>query len=221
MSEPNTPPVPPVPPAPQVPPVQQGTPAPRFGEFAPVETATPEASALAPDAAPVASGSQPIGSQPTFEQPAAQPAYGQPAYGQLPYGQLPSTPAATAAPRRKVWDIVLTIVLLTLGLGGMLIGVLYGALLPLVFDAVYTEYGLSSYQDDGSLQAPVAVIVGSHLVLYVLALGLSILLLVKRKIAFYVPLVAGVIATIVFWSVLVSAILNDSVLISYLGLTSL
>jgi len=41
------------------------------------------------------------------------------------------------------------------------------------------------------------------------AAGLSVLLLVKKKIAFYVPLTAGVIAAIVFWATIVTVMASD------------
>ena len=53
------------------------------------------------------------------------------------------------------------------------------------------------------------VLVVSHVVLYLVALGVSILLLITRKIAFWVPLTAGVIAAIIFWSTLVGIMMSD------------
>jgi hypothetical protein len=124
---------------------------------------------------------------------AAAPAYGTPAPGQHPYGTPP--------PRRRTWDLVLTIILLVVGFFGMLSGIGMAAVFtdPL-FEEQYSEMlgqqGISGTLEFGSFPAIVMI---SHVVLYVLALGLSILLLVKRKIAFYVPLSAGVIAAIIFW----------------------
>ncbi|AYF99342.1 DUF6264 family protein [Protaetiibacter intestinalis] len=232
MSEPNSPSVPPVPPA------AAGA-APKYGEFAPVEQTTPEAPAA--PAAPVAPGypaapeapagptpgipaapgqpvmytGEPAAAAPGYPQPAypqpgnAQPGYAQPVYGQPGFG-------GEAAPKRRTWDVVLTIVLLVLGLGGMLIGLLYGVLLPMVFQQLYTQYGLGDFVDDGSLSGYSLIIVISHIALYLLAVGLGILLLVKRKVAFYVPLVAGVIAAIVFWGAIIAAMLNDPALSGYL-----
>ena len=124
---------------------------------------------------------------------AAAPAYGTPAPGQQPYGH--------PAPRRRTWDLVLTIVLLVVGFFGMLSGI---GIAFLFTDPAFSEQfndglgqqGISGDVDFGSFPT---IIVVSHVLLYVLALGLSILLLAKRKIAFYVPLSAGVIATLIFW----------------------
>ena len=53
------------------------------------------------------------------------------------------------------------------------------------------------------------MLIGSHVLLYLLAIGLSILLLVKRKIAFYVPLAAGVLAAIIFWVAIIALMMTD------------
>ena len=45
-------------------------------------------------------------------------------------------------------------------------------------------------------------------------LGVSILLLVKNKIAFWVPLTAGVVAAIVFWGSLMAIVFSDPSLMS-------
>lgn len=221
--QPSVPPVPdsgaaPTPPAPVA-----GTPAPRYGEFAPVEQ-TP--AAPAPPAYPGTASAAPVGyphaaqsptgypqstpqqqgySQQGYPQPGyPQPAYAQqgPVYGQPGFGQTPIK-------RRRTWDVVLTIILLVLGLGGMLLGVLYGVIFssPELIDDAFRQQGLDGF--NGSVGATPLVLILSHVVLYLAAVGVSILLLIKKKIAFYVPLIAGVVAAIVFWAALVSLMLTD------------
>jgi uncharacterized membrane protein YagU involved in acid resistance len=46
-------------------------------------------------------------------------------------------------------------------------------------------------------------------VLYLAALGIAIPLLLKRRIAFWVPLVAGVLAAIVYWGSIIALITGD------------
>jgi hypothetical protein len=188
MSEPNSSsdPTPPVPPAPSF---TYGSPA-------------------APPAAPA--------------QPLPPPAYGErlpdapvpPAYAAPAYGTPGAGPAYPAAPkRRRTWDLVLTIILLIVGLFGMGIGLIYAAifsdpaLVQDVFDEAYGQSGLGGW--NGSVGAAPAVIAVSHIVLYLLAAGVSIPLLIKNKIAFWVPLAAGVIAAIVFWGSLFAIVLSD------------
>lgn len=155
-------------------------------------------------------------------QPLPPPAYGErlpdatgaPTYAAPAYG-TPGAGAAYPAPpkRRRTWDLVLTIILLIVGLFGMGIGLVYAAifsdpaLVQDVFDEAYGQSGLGGW--NGSVGAAPAVIAVSHILLYLVAVGVSILLLIKNKIAFWVPLTAGVIAAIVFWGSLFAIVLSD------------
>jgi hypothetical protein len=138
------------------------------------------------------------------------PAYGAPAYG-APSGMPP-------VKRRRTWDLVLTIILLVVGVFGMGIGLIYAAifadpaLVQEVFDEAYGQSGLGGW--NGTVGAAPAIIAISHIVLYLVALGVSILLMVKNRIAFWVPLSAGVIAAIVFWGTLMSIVFSDPNLMS-------
>lgn len=127
---------------------------------------------------------------------AAAPAYGTPAPGQQPYGH--------PAPRRRTWDLVLTVILLVVGLVGAAIGIIYGVIFmnPELLAIGLEQQGLDPTVGDTS-GAGILIVV-SHVLLYLIALGLGILLLVKRKIAFYVPLAAGVIAAVIFVAALVA-----------------
>ena len=143
---------------------------------------------------------------------AAAPAYGTPGSGQPVYGAVPPVK------RRRVWDLVLTVILLVIGLFGMGIALIYAAifadpvLVKEVFDQAYGQSGLGSW--NGGVGAAPAVIAISHVVLYLIALGVSILLLIKNKIAFWVPLTAGVIAAIVFWGTFTAILLSDPTFLS-------
>jgi len=218
MSDAPTPSVPPAPESgqPVAPPAPvAGTPAPRYGEFAPVESAQAPVAA-APGQPTMYSGSAaPVAPQGGYPQaPDAQAPNAQAPYLQTPYpqaGPVYGQPGfgATAAPKRRTWDVVLTIILLVLGLGGMLLGVLYGIIFssPELIDDAFRQQGLGGF--DGEIGATPVVLIASHVVLYLVAAGLSILLLVKKKIAFYVPLIAGVVAAVIFWSALVMLMLTD------------
>src|SRR5690606_37689250 len=152
MSDAPPPSVPPTPDpgqqaTPAVPPVE-GSPAPRYGEFAPVESAqtpaaaapgqpvmysgttTPGAPAAGYDAASAPAqqnpGYPPAGYPQAQSGYPQQPGYSQPGYPQQGYPQAAYPPVApvygrpgfgsTPAPKRRTWDVVLTIILLVLGL---------------------------------------------------------------------------------------------------------
>jgi hypothetical protein len=150
---------------------------------------------------------------PGFVPPAPAPQYAQYApataqYGQ-PYGAA-SYPQQLGGPRRrKTWDIVLTCILLVLGRFGAGIGVISGVAFtdPALINQALQQQGYGSLSGDAGA-APL-VLIGSHVVLYLLALGVSIPLLVAKRVAFWVPLVAGAIAAIVFWGTLLAVLMND------------
>jgi hypothetical protein len=150
-----------------------------------------------------------------------------PRYGEYaPAGYVPPAPAEPAPPvaypqygypmhpapgvrRRKTWDLVLTIVLLVMGFFGMLIGLLYAGIIsdPALMDQLFQQQNLGDF--DGTVGAAPAVIVASHVILYLAVLGGSIPLLISKRVAFWLPLAAGVIAAIIFWSALGGVFLSD------------
>jgi hypothetical protein len=166
-------------PVPPVPPPAPMPPVPQYGEYAPA--AAPPSGAVPP----------------------AAPGY---TYVQVPVYQAGGVP--TSPPKRKTWDVVLTIVLLALGLFGMAIGLLYAAVLddPILVDQTLGPQGYDTdLVDFGPLTAVIAI---SHVLLYLVAAGVSIPLLVRyRIVVFWIPLAAGVIAAVIFWGGLFAALI--------------
>ena len=224
MSEPNSPsdPIPPVPPAPSFTygsPEQPAAPAtppapaapvapdapPAYGERVPGYVQPPApgyAQPPAPGYAQPGYPPQPGYAQPGYPQPGyPQPGYPQPAYAVPGYGAAP-------APRRRTWDLVLTIILLVAGVVGTIIALFYAWIFsdPTLFADAMSQQGMPLTVDTRGA----GVIIGvSHPVLLLIAAGVSILLLIKNKIAFWVPLTAGVIAAIVFWGTIFAVVLSD------------
>jgi hypothetical protein len=142
-------------------------------------------------------------------------------YGVPGYGTQPAGPAPAYAPmprKRRTWDVVLTIILLVLAFFGMLLGILYAAIFsdPDVLSQAISNAGYGSFT--GTAGTAPTVLVVSHIVLFLLALGLSIPLLVRgRIVVFWIPLVIGVVAAIIFWSTLASVLLSDPGFTSRIG----
>jgi hypothetical protein len=170
-----------------------------------------------PNSAPDPTPEVPKAPSYTYDTPAAAapsnplppPTYGErvPDYSGAPvYGQQPYQPPVK---RRRTWDLVLTVILFVVGFFGMLIGLFYAWAFsdPVLLNEAMGQGGMGGF--NGTIGAGPAIIAVSHIVLYLVALGVGILLLVKNKIAFWVPLSAGVIAAFVFWGVLVSILLSD------------
>lgn len=153
---------------------------------------------------PAAAPAQPVAPAPAAASPLPPPAYGErlPAPTGAPSsGPPPVAPLGAAPVRRRTWDVVLTVILFVLGFLGMAFGSLTAASLgdPAfveAFEAALEAQGFSGDIDFGSFGTIVLV---SHVLLYLVALAGGILLLVKNKIAFWLPLSAGVVAAVIFW----------------------
>ena len=119
--------------------------------------------------------------------------------------------------QRRDWDLVLTVILLVVGFVGAFLGAVYGLgfLSPGLVAQVLEQQGYSGFTAD-TASAGVLLII-SQIVLYLVAVGVSIPMLVAKRITFWVPLVIGAIAAIVFWVTVVAAIMSDPAFVSTLS----
>lgn len=178
----------PTPTEPTVPPV------PRYGEYAPEGYVPP---------APVDAPMRPA------------PGYEYAAAGQ-PFGAA-SYPAQPGGRARKTWDLVLTVVLLVMAVFGAGFGVIYGFLLmdPELLSQAFEQQGYPGFNGDAG--AAPAVLLVSHVVLFLIAVGGGIALLLTRRVAFWLPLACGVVAAFFFWGSIFSVVASDPGFISTLS----
>ena len=207
---PTAPPAPPTPPTepPAAPPAPPATPSPerpqvpQYGEYAPAGYVSPVAAPAAP------------------ANPYGIPGYAAPATPSNMYA-APAFVAPAGAPvarKGRTWDRVLTFILLALGLFGMLLAFVYAWIFstPELLSQTMSSQGYGTFS--GSAGSAPAILVVSHIVLYLLALGLSIALLIRgRIVVFWIPLTAGVIAAIIFWVTLATVLLSDPAFVSRVG----
>ncbi len=158
------------------------------------------------------------------------PIKAQPQYGEMappgyvspvpPAAQDHSVPTYYAPPpvvrKTRTGDIAITSALLALGLIGMFVGLSSSVGLKAGIASEASKYGVT-YDAPSNIAALGAVIAITHVVLYLAALGVSIPLMITRRIAFWVPLVAGVVAAIIFWAILFSLIASDQTLLDALS----
>jgi len=134
---------------------------------------------------------------------------------------VPTYAAPAYAPpvrKRRTWDVVLTSILLVLGLFGTVAALGYAAIFatPDLLDQTMATQGYSGFA--GNVGNAPAVLLISHIALYLLALGLSIPLLVRGKVVvFWIPLTIGVVAAIIFWAVVISVFTSDPGFLSRYG----
>jgi hypothetical protein len=81
-----------------------------------------------------------------------------------------------------------------------------------LLDEGFQQQGFNGF--NGSVGSAPAILIISHVVLYLLALGVGLPLLITRHVAFWAPLAAGVIAAIIFWSTIISVMLSDPAVVS-------
>ncbi len=134
-----------------------------------------------------------------------------------PYG-APSyyAPRNDQRPPRTA-DTVISIVLLGIGFFSVLIAILNAFTINYQMDAIYEQYGVDgSYEPGAGAAIAMAVIILSHIVLYVLAVVFTIVLIRKRRISFWLPLSAGALASVIFIGTFVALIFADPTLLDVL-----
>ena len=164
-------------------------PAPRWGEYAPLPPAPPEPAI------------HPVG----------------------PAQQTPIPPAPTRAAggapvrKRRTWDLVLTIALLAYGLMTVLASLGGASDLGSTLDQVYAIQGLGHYEPSALAASLTGVANLAQVLLLALAAFVSYRLLKAGRIAFWVPLVAGAVASLLVGVLGLTLMLGDPTFQEYLG----
>ncbi|MFP7761023.1 DUF6264 family protein [Marisediminicola sp. LYQ85] len=208
-------------------------PRPQYGEYA---TPQDQAHAIAGSHPPVSPALAPHGATPAAEHRApehpapeqqaavAPTAPVEPRARQTPE---PRTPGSSPSDRdgaaldgtrpRRRWDLVLSVVLLSLGLWTVVSGMIQNANLPAVFDDVFEMQGMGDFTADAAATTAGRTLSIINIVLFAITATITITLLRARRIAFYVPLTAGVIAGVIAFIVLASVLLGDPAFAEYAG----
>ncbi|HWR85097.1 MAG TPA: DUF6264 family protein [Rhodoglobus sp.] len=144
--------------------------------------------------------------------PRPRPQYGE--YADVPPPPPQPVPAAEAAPAptarpRRTWDVILTTALLLWGVADVVTGFPQFARLGALVRQVAEVQGwpaLTSTETADQVGATLNVI---RLVLLVVAIVVALLLIGRRRLAFWVPLAAGVLAMLVTVIGVVAVLLGD------------
>lgn len=138
------------------------------------------------------------------------------AYNQQPGQQYPpqgyyATPQQWQGQRPiRTGDMVASTILLVVGLLVTLLVVLTAFSIPLQMDSVYQQYGVSgSYTPGAGEGIAAAVLIISHVVLLALATLFTVILIRRRKVSFWLPLSAGVLAAVIYFVTFVVLIVAD------------
>lgn len=135
----------------------------------------------------------------------------------LPLGsaQRDAAPVAATGKAAPSWDRPLTISLLFLGLLGTFFTISMLGSLPEALQMIYTQADLGDYSADASV-APV-ILAGSigQAVVWLATAVSAVLLVIKSKRAFYVPLIGGVVAFVLLVATMAVVLAGDTALLDY------
>ena len=156
----------------------------------------------------------PIPQRPTPIEPAPAPPAA-PAVGYVSAGGYSSTLPVAPAPqgrRRHVADIVVSSILLFLGLLGAAGAGVTAAILPSAMQQQYDDYSLGTFEPTADFTVIQHSLWIATLILFLAALGLTVMLIVKKRLSFSVPLIAGFVTTVLYWALVVAALVTDPAL---------
>jgi len=173
-------------------------PQPRYGELAPEGwTWTPPQDEHAPAASAVVSP-EPV--------PATQGAADRPS---------PAAPGRAGTGTAPAWDRPVTLSLLVLGVLGTFFTISVLGSMPEALQMLYTQASLGDYTAADSVAA---IITGGSIALAVLWLataGVSVMLLLRGRRAFYVPIIGGVVAFVLLVAAMAVVLAGDPALLDY------
>ena len=166
-------------------------PRPRYGEYA------PEGWSWQPPAEPTETTDAP---------PSAAPAPAK------PEASGPAVTGPAAATERKpapAWDRIITIALLVLGAFGAWDSARSMQQLGVQIQTTYTMLGIGEFTPPAWLPTVSVVGIVVQLSLYAAVLGLTILRLRARRIAFWIPLIGGVVSVVFTLVVMAAVVFSD------------
>jgi hypothetical protein len=181
----------------------------RYGEqrpSAPAHPSTPHPSTTPPSAP------HPSTTHPSTTHPPAGPPYLGQQYPPPESPQAAPTQLKRAAPR---WNIGWTIALLIVGFLGMSYSIGVINAFPAAIQLVHANQNLGDYVAAPSVAGILTIGSIAMGAIWVISAGITAWLLVLRKLSFYVPLIAGIIAFIALFVVLSIVISTDPALLNF------
>ncbi|WP_022886708.1 DUF6264 family protein [Glaciibacter superstes] len=133
-----------------------------------------------------------------------------PAPRQSPAGTAKRQPGSVPS-----WDRPLTLGLLVFGLFGAFFAVSLLGAVPDAVQVLYTQQDLGDYTPHPSVSGLITAGGITQTVIWLVTAAVSILLLVRGKRAFYVPLLGGVISFVVIFVFLTIVLATDPTLIDF------
>ncbi|WP_426624715.1 DUF6264 family protein [Leifsonia sp. McL0607] len=143
------------------------------------------------------------------------PAPPQPPAGPGPNGHGPYRPGPQLRADAPRWNLAFTVVMLVLGFFGMSYSIGTLQALPAAMALLHSSQNLGAYVQDPSVAPLITAGTVAMAGIWAISAGLSVWLLVQKRLAFYVPLVAGVVALITLFAILGIIFSTDPVLLDF------
>jgi hypothetical protein len=115
------------------------------------------------------------------------------------------------------WDRLVTLLLLVLGLLGLILGFGILAALPESIQLLYTQNNLGTYTPAASVSGIITLGQICLALILIGAVAWSILRLRRKRVAFVIPLAAGVLAGVVLFGFLAIVLYQDTTLLNFYG----
>lgn len=129
----------------------------------------------------------------------------------------PSAPASATDTRpRRLWDSVLTAVLLGMGIVSVTSSIPQYANFPDTLNQVLGQMGYGEYSEVGLATTIGIALNVTQIVLYLASATVALLMIRKRRLGFFYPLIAAVLFAIVMIVLLIVAFTGDPALMSSL-----
>lgn len=119
---------------------------------------------------------------------------------------------AKAAP---AWDRPVTLALLILGIFGVIIAVQLQSSITQSIAIIHAQEGIGDYVPAASVSTIVLIGGIVQIVLWLLAAGLSLLQIRRRRRAFWIPIVVGVLSAIAVFFVMAVVLFTDATLLNH------
>lgn len=130
-------------------------------------------------------------------------------------GQSGGSGSVAVKPRQ--WDRVLSVGLLAYGLANVVSGFFQFSDLSSLLTQLYTVQGIGKFTPTPLASALGVVINVSSAVLWLLTLALTMWMLRRRRLAFYLPIIGGVLASIVTAICIAVLSFSDPAFLSYMA----
>lgn len=186
-------------------------PRPQYGELAPEGwTWTPPQEPAAPAAPAAQDPAAPNQAQQSQSTPQSAPVH----YAAQQYG-APFTPAQQTKRAAPMWDRPVTLALMVFGLFGTFFTIAVLNAIPDAMQMLYTQEGLGSYEPAASVAGLTTAGIITQVVLWIAMAAVSVLVLVRRRRAFYIPLIGGVLSVLAIFVFLAFILTTDPTLLDF------